>query len=177
MKITVLNSSPHKEGTSVLLTEKFIEGATIAGHDVYRFDAAFEDVSACNGCDSCISSGKCVKDDDMSKLIPHLLKADLIVFVTPLYYFGMDAQLKLVIDRFYSINSQLMSNNNKSMLFATSWDDNSWTMEALEHHYDILVKYLHFENAGRIIAKGCGVRSDIERSTYPDIAFEMGKNL
>ena len=50
MNITVINSSPHKNGTSVLLTEKFIEGAKEDGHNVYRFDAAFEDVGPCEGC-------------------------------------------------------------------------------------------------------------------------------
>lgn len=177
MKIVVLNSSPHKKGTSVLLTEEFIRGAAEAGHDIYRFDAAFEDVGACTGCDACLSSGTCVKKDSMKKLNPYLLNADLIVFVTPLYYFGMSAQLKLVIDRFYSNNSRIMRSNNKSMLFATSWDAYDWTMEALEHHYDTLVKYLNFEDAGRIIATGCGVRSDIENSEYPEIAYNMGKNL
>lgn len=67
MNITVINSSPHKNGTSVLLTEKFIEGAKEDGHNVYRFDAAFEDVGPCESCDTCITNSKCVKRDSMDK--------------------------------------------------------------------------------------------------------------
>ena len=44
MKIVVLTGSPHRNGTSSYLANKFIEGATEAGHEVTRFDAAFEDV-------------------------------------------------------------------------------------------------------------------------------------
>ena len=45
MKVTVITGSPHKKGTSALLAEKFIEGANQAGHEIFRFDAAFERVA------------------------------------------------------------------------------------------------------------------------------------
>lgn len=51
MKIVVLTGSPHKQGTSGLLAEKFIEGAKKAGHEIFRFDAAFSNVHPCIGCD------------------------------------------------------------------------------------------------------------------------------
>ncbi len=44
MKITVITGSPHRNGTSALLADKFIEGAKTNGHDVFRFNAAFEDI-------------------------------------------------------------------------------------------------------------------------------------
>lgn len=65
-----------------------------------------------------------------------------------MYYFGVDAQLKLVIDRFYANNYRIMNNENKSILMATSADANDWTMTALEVYYDTLVKYLGFEDVG-----------------------------
>ena len=51
MKIVVVTGSPHKQGTSALLADKFIEGAQAAGHEVFRFNAAFEDIHPCQGCD------------------------------------------------------------------------------------------------------------------------------
>lgn len=41
-----------------------------------------------------------------------LLASDMVVFATPLYYYGMSAQLKLVADRFCAYNSSL---NNSSL--------------------------------------------------------------
>ena len=107
MKITVITGSPHKNGTSALLVDKFIEGARKSRHDVFRFNAAFEEVKPCIGCDRCGMNGPCIYKDSMNKLLPELLAADLVAFVTPLYYWGMTAQLKTVIDRFYSENSKL----------------------------------------------------------------------
>ena len=65
----MITGSPHKDGTSNVLACEFIRGAEEAGHDVYRFDAAFEDVSPCRGCDSCrVHGGKCVYSDSMDKI-------------------------------------------------------------------------------------------------------------
>lgn len=178
MKITVITGSPHKNGTSALLADRFIEGAMEAGHDVFRFNSAFEQVKPCLGCDQCgLGRNKCVHDDSMNKLNPELLDADIVVFVTPLYYFGMSAQIKTVIDRFYGNNYKLMGSGKKAMLMATSYDNNDWTMTDLVTHYKTIVKYLRWKDVGIILATGCGTRSDIEQSEYPVQAYQMGKSI
>ena len=58
MKIVVVTGSPHKAGTSALLADKFIEGAESKGHEVFRFNAAFEDIHPCRGCDACGMNGE-----------------------------------------------------------------------------------------------------------------------
>jgi len=176
MKITVITGSPHKNGTSALLAEKFIEGAKEAGHNVFRFDAAFEDVKPCLGCNHCKTNGSmCVYNDSMNKLNDQLISADMVVFVTPLYYFGMSAQMKIVIDRFYATESQIMGNNKKALLMATAYVADNGIMKLLTEHYKTIVNYLKWEYAGTILATGCGVRSDIEQTDYPNQAYEMGK--
>lgn len=126
MKIVVVTGSPHKAGTSALLADKFIEGAQSKGHDVFRFNAAFEDIHPCRGCDACGMNGPCVQKDAIEeKLIHKLVECDMIVLVTPLYYFGFSAQLKTVIDRFYSRTGSI--HKKKSALLATAWNNDSWT--------------------------------------------------
>ncbi|AGN17336.1 flavodoxin family protein [Methanobrevibacter sp. AbM4] len=177
MKIVVLTGSPHKNGTSFLLADKFIEGAEESGHEVYRFDSAFKDLNPCLGCNHCLRHNSiCIHEDDMRELNPKLIEADLIVFCTPLYYFGMTAQIKMVIDRFYANNLKLM-NDKKAVLLATAADNLDWTMSSLEYHYETICKYLGYENRGIILATGCNVRSDIEMTDYPNQAYELGKNL
>jgi|WetSurMetagenome_2_1015567.scaffolds.fasta_scaffold50475_3 NAD(P)H-dependent FMN reductase len=173
MKITVITGSPHKAGTSALLADKFIEGAQKAGHHVFRFNAAFEEVHPCTGCDVCGMNGPCIFKDSMEKLNLELLAADLVAFVTPLYYWGMSAQLKTVVDRFYSNNSSLHV-KKKAVLMATAWDSADWTMSALTAHYKTLLRYMGWEDAGMVLAIGCGARSDIERSDFPKQAYQLG---
>lgn len=178
MKVTVITGSPHKNGTSALLADKFIEGVQKAGHEVFRFNAAFEDIHPCLGCDHCGMNGPCVHQDAIDKkLTPELITADLVVFVTPLYYFGMSAQLKTVIDRFYASNVKLSGSGKKAILMATAYDAKDRTMSSLTHHYQTLLKYLGWEDIGMVLAVGCGSRPLIERSKFPERAYQMGLNL
>ncbi len=178
MKITVITSSHHKHGTSALLADEFIRGACEAGHSAFRFDAGFEKVSPCLACDHCgLGDRACAQKDSMDELNPHLLEADIVVFVTPLYYFGMSAQLKTVIDRFYANNYRLMGSGKKAILMATSYDAYDWTMKDITAHYRTIVQYLKWADAGVLLATGCSSRSDIERTDFPAMAYRMGKEL
>lgn len=178
MKIVVISSSPHsdKESTSKYLAQKFIEGAKSKGHEIFTFDAAREETHPCQGCDHCGMDGDCVfKDAIETKLMPQMLAADLLVLVTPLYYYGMSSQLKTVIDRFYSRTEKL--HHKKSMIMATAWNNADWTMTALKTHYETLVRYMEWEDVGQVWAIGCGYRSAVESSEFGDAAFKIGANL
>ena len=178
MKIVVINSSPHSEtqSTSRYLAQRFVEGAKSAGHEVFVFDAANEKTNPCRGCDQCGMDGACIFDDAIEeKLMPQMLKADLLVLVTPLYYFGMSAQLKTVVDRFYSRTTRL--SGKKSMIMATAWNSADWTMEALQSHYETLVRYMSWQDVGQVWATGCGTRSAVERSEFGVTAFKIGAAL
>lgn len=178
MKIVVINSSPHSESesTSRYLAQKFIDGAKSAGHEIFTFDAANEETHPCRGCNHCGMDGDCIFNDAIStKLMPKMLKADLLVLVTPLYYFGMSAQLKTIVDRFYSRTTKL--NGKKSIFMATAWNTADWTMEALKNHYETLVRYMNWEDVGQVWAVGCGYRSAVENSDFGDTAFKIGASL
>ena len=178
MKIVLINSSPHSEAqsTSRYLSQRFIEGAKSAGHEIFIFDAANEETHPCRGCDKCGMDGDCIFNDAIQKkLMPQMLEADLLVFVTPLYYYGMSAQLKIVLDRFYSRTTRL--SGKKSMIMATAWNSADWTMEALKNHYETLVRYMSWQDVGQIWATGCGYRSAVENSEFGDAAYKIGASL
>lgn len=174
--IVVITGSPHRNGTSALLADKFIEGAQSKGHNVYRFNAAFEDINPCQGCNACHRNGPCVhKDAIEQKLMPELLKADVIVLITPLYYYAMSAQLKTVVDRFYS---HLRSfDGKKTLLMATAYNSAGWTFEALVDHYQSLAGYMKWQDMGMVLGYGCGSRGNIERSEFPEQAFKLGQSI
>ena len=116
MKIVVLTGSPRRNGNTNHLAGQFIKGAEEAGHEVYHFDCAQRKVSSCIACNRCGMNGQCIFNDDFGQLRPHLVTADMVVFATPMYYFGFSSQLKAVIDRFYALNGQVKGSEKRSAL-------------------------------------------------------------
>ena len=151
MKIVILQGSPNKNGSTSILVEEFSRGAKASGHMVQK--------------------------DDNQKIKKVVLEADMIVFATPLYYYGMSAQLKTVIDRFCSFNSSITRKHMKSALLSVAWNSDIWTFDVLESHYRTLVRYLDFQDQGAIFGKGCGSPSMTKNSYFPKMAYEMGKRL
>lgn len=113
----------------------------------------------------------------MNEIRREILDADMIVFVTPLYYYGMSAQLKILIDRFCAFNSSINRKHMKSALIAAAWNSDDWTFDALEAHYKTLVRYLNFEDTGMILGAGCGTPAMTRRSDFMTLAYELGRNL
>ena len=177
MKIVVLEGSPNKKGSSNLLAECFRQGAEEAGHTVEIVDAAHADIHPCTGCIHCGYEGPCVQKDDVEEIRRKILDADMIVFVTPLYYYGMSAQLKILIDRFCAFNSSIQRKRMKSALLTAAWNSDGWTFDALEAHYRTLVHYLNLKDMGMVLGKGCGTPSMTLHSKYPEQAYELGKKL
>lgn len=128
MNIVVLTGSPHRNGTTSVLTEEFIKGAESKGHNVFRFDAAFHDIHPCQGCDACGMNGPCVQKDDIENdLIMRLVDADLIALISPVYYWHVSAQLKTCIDRFYARTGRI--SGKQSVLLAAAGSDVPWAMD------------------------------------------------
>lgn len=177
MKISILMGSPNRNGSTAILVEEFKKGAEEAGHDVEIIDVCHADIHPCTGCVYCGFEGPCAQKDDVEIIRRKLLSSQMVVFATPLYYYGMSAQLKTVIDRFCAYNSSLNAKHLKSALLTVAWNADDWTFEALSAHYKTLVRYIDFEDMGMVLGYGCGTPSMTKRSRYPRLAYELGKAL
>ena len=177
IKIVVLQGSPNLKGSTAFLVEEFARGAREAGHSVVRVDVARAGVAPCTGCVHCGYEGPCVQHDGMDAIREEILSADMVVFATPLYYFGMSAQLKIVIDRFCSANGSITRRNLKCALLAVAWNADGWTFDALEAHYQTLVRYLDMRDCGMVLGRGCGTPAMTRGTRYPQQAYELGAAL
>lgn len=176
MKIVMMTGSAHRNGTTATLADRFQQGALDAGHEVYRFDAAFQNVHPCIGCDKCRRTGTCTfAADDMKLLNPHLLAADAVVFVSPIYYFTINAQLKAVIDRFYANNEVLMG-GKKAVLITAMADTEMDSALAANEMFRQMTGYLGWENAGVLNARNAPTAADLSGDDLKR-AYALGKEL
>lgn len=98
-KVLVISTSPRKGGNSETLADEFVRGAREAGNDVEKVTLYDKDIRFCKGCLVCQNTQRCVIHDDADTIVQNMLTADVIVFATPIYYYGMCGQMKTLLDR------------------------------------------------------------------------------
>lgn len=102
MRILAINGSPRgAQGNTEAMLQPFLEGARAAGATTEVVYARDHAVGFCRGCFACWlkTPGRCVLQDDMGALLEKFRRADVVVWATPLYHFGMTAQLKAIMER------------------------------------------------------------------------------
>ena len=106
-KIMILSSSPRAKGNTNTVVGWVSQGARAAGAEVDIIDTAKLDygVNGCTACMGCQKSDKyeCVIKDEASPLIARVPEYEVLVLASPIYFFGVNAQLKLFMDRMYSL--------------------------------------------------------------------------
>jgi multimeric flavodoxin WrbA len=120
MKILAISCSPRTQGNTVAMLSETLGAAEAAGAEVELYSVAGKDIQPCEGCWSCLKTGVCRKVDDTAELIEKMLAADGIVFGVPVYFHGMSAQAKAIIDRTLSLHSPERSLTNKVCGVVTS---------------------------------------------------------
>lgn len=103
MDVLGLSSSPRRDGNSFLLVEAAVEGAREAGHTVELVHVDDHVRHLLRDCRRCRDEhGRCTIDDGFESLLrERVVPADAIVFGTPLYWYGVSAQLKAFLDRIF----------------------------------------------------------------------------
>jgi multimeric flavodoxin WrbA len=102
MPMTVLGlaGSARRGGNTETMLDWCLGAAREAGATVVKFSLCDLDLHGCKACEACFKDGVCIqKNDDMKLLYPHLRSADSIVLAAPVYFQGMPAVPKMVIDR------------------------------------------------------------------------------
>lgn len=179
MKILILCGSPHKNGTTNALAEALISGIDQSRHEVEKIQLAEKKIAPCLGCEYCKrNDGACVQKDDMAALLPAVLAADVIVFVSPIYYFGFNAQLKAVIDRFYAVNARLkLQTQKKTILLTAGGGKEEWIPDGIFANYHTMLRYLNWTSLGQICALSCHVKDQLAQTTCLEQAKELGRSL
>lgn len=166
MNIAVITGSPRKHGNSFAMTEAFVAKAESLGHTVRRFDAAFMKISGCRACETCFSTGKaCSFDDDFNLIAPELLKADAVVFSTPVYWYSIPSQIKGVIDRLFSLAGGGKDIAGKKCALITCCEEDDMTvMDGVRVPIERTAALLKWEMAGEVLVPGVFKAGEISKT-------------
>ena len=87
---------------SSLMAGKFCEGLRSVGANVEYVFLREKKIDYCKGCFTCWTKtpGKCVSQkDDMPGILKRLREVDLVVYVSPLFVFSVNARMKAFLDK------------------------------------------------------------------------------
>jgi multimeric flavodoxin WrbA len=99
MKVLGIYGSPRRQGNSETLMKAFLQGAAEAGALVEEIFLRQLKVSPCLEIYHCFKDGTCPIKDDMRGLYDKLLEADVVALASPVFFYGVTAQVKAMIDR------------------------------------------------------------------------------
>ncbi|MEW6185378.1 MAG: flavodoxin family protein [Thermodesulfobacteriota bacterium] len=108
MTVVGIYGSPRAEGNSDLLLDKILEGAESAGAEIKKMYVRDLTLSGCQECGGCDQTGECVITDDMDGIYPLLWDAPLVFLSSPIFFYGLPAQVKMVVDRSQALWSRRM---------------------------------------------------------------------
>ncbi len=176
-KIVVLVGSVRKGGNTQLLAEAFAEGAR-QHHAVELVYIAQQKIAPCTGCDTCRRKEGlcCVQQDDMQALYPKILQADGIVIASPVYVFGLTAQLKALIDRLHGAMHK-PTQVRKTALLSVAAAPGGRAFEAVKLQYEIAVEYFHLEDKGVLLVPGVKNPGDIQGNPALQEAYKLGASM
>ena len=174
MKITVLMGSPFTDGNNNKLVESFTKGAREAGHEVVRFNVALMDIEPCTKAYfDALEKGEQADTPDMQKILQSVIDSQVVVFSTPLYYYGMTSQLKAVLDHFNSKKEILKRQSKAAILLANCGGTAPWSMNGIVIHFDCFLRFLHWRDGGHALATGLAVQP-IEATRALQTAYQLG---
>ena len=189
MKALVLCASPRRDGNSALLADSAARGLTDAGHDVDLVHADDVLKSFLRDCRRCRApNGECTIEDGFREaFFDKYLPADGFIAATPIYWYGMSAQLKAFFDRMFCYVAAshphspavIEGMRNKRVGLLLSSEETYPTVSAgIAHQINEYCRYTHARFVGLVHGYG-NARGDVERDPHDPLAraYRLGGEL
>jgi multimeric flavodoxin WrbA len=180
-KILGIVGSPRINGNTHLLISKILEGAQNFGLEADLIFLKDLDIKECDGCHSCWKGNQCSKNDDMNIIYPKIIASDIIVFGTPVYWYGPTALMKGFIDRFVYFNcpeNREKVRGKMAILVVPFEEDNVETAEPLIKMFEKSFSYLEMKLIEKIIVPGVGKKGEVlKKQDILNSCYELVKKF
>ena len=183
-----LFGSPRKSGNTELLLEEALKGAEREGAEVERLHLTDFTITPCKECHGCDQTGQCVILDDMQKIYPKLLEADVIILASPIFFYGVTGWAKALVDRCQALWSKKYLVRDPSMgkegkrrrgfFISVAGTKGKKVFEGAILTAKYFFDVLNAEYVGELVFRDIDARADILK--HPEVlqqAYEAGKRL
>jgi multimeric flavodoxin WrbA len=187
MKIISVLGGPRKKGNTATILNWVEEELVLLGHQVERINIASKKISGCIGCHKCkdnLDTPGCVQKDDGTLIIDSIVSGDVVIFASPLYYWGFSAQMKALIDRCHCLYRGVCGSSEhtsfvesqRQALIATAADPFERNAEQMLTGFQRFLVYNKADSAGEFFVCNCTVPEDLDEEIKIQ-AIEFARQL
>ena len=175
--IIIFVGSMRNNGNTARLAQSFAEGAA-KNNNVEIISVADYDVNPCIGCNSCFTrkGNKCFQNDDMVQIYEKLQNADIVVIASPVYFYGISAQLKAIVDRLHTPMRNTFHIKRLGLLLVGAAELPN-LFDPIVMQYQMVLDFFKLESIGTVLVRGVKDISDIENSPALKEAYELGASM
>ena len=173
MLITTLLGSPKKKGNTATVLSWIEDELRLKGHNVINIHLNNKSIKGCLGCGKCREKPDeiaCVQKDDTTDILRNMISSDAVLFASPIYFWGFSAQLKLLIDRAYSLVTNYHKPGHTSLmkgkrigLLVTGADEFEDNAEGVFTAFNRFSEFLLTEKSGELYVGGCSSPSALPK--------------
>ena len=159
-----------------MLAEAFAKGAA-EHHHVEIVSVRDYKVNPCLGCNACFkANGICAQKDDIAIIYEKMSQADMLVIASPVYFYGISAQLKAIIDRFHNPIRDTFHLKKMALLLvgAATLPE---LFDAILSEYNLCLKFFNIEDAGKVLVRGVKDKGDIKNTDALNETYILGLSI
>ena len=175
--ILILIGSMRKNGNTARLVQSFADGS-VQNNNVEIVCVADYNVNPCIGCNSCFvrEGNKCFQDDDMVKIYEKLRNADIVVIASPVYFYGISAQLKAIVDRLHTPMRNTFHIKKLGLLLVGAAQLPN-LFDPILMQYQMVLDFFKLESIGTVLVRGVNDIGDIDGNSALKEAYDMGVSI
>jgi multimeric flavodoxin WrbA len=183
VKVLGIMGSPRIKSNTDLLLDEALKGAKNQGAEVEKIVVDKLKIAPCKEYLGCFKDGNCVIRDDMDDIYPKLLEADAVIIASPMFFYGLSAQAKALIDRCQALwarkhilKQSLPDGGRKGAFIAVGATKGKRLFEGAIMTVKYFFEAIGVEYADELLVRGVDTRGEIkEHPTVLSDAFELGK--
>ena len=166
-----------KNGNTTRLAQSLADGAS-KNNNVEIISVADYNVNPCIGCNSCFAreGNQCFQNDYMIQIYEKLRNADIVVIASPVYFYGISAQLKAIVDRLHTpMRNTFRIKKLGLLLVGAAGLPNLF--DPIIVQYQMVLDFFKLESIGTVLVRGVKDIGDIENNSALKEAYELGSSI
>ena len=176
-KVLIISTSIRSGSNSEFLAHEFEKGAKEAGHVVEFISLKDKNIAFCRGCLACQKTHKCIINDDAIEIADKMCESEVIVWVSPIYYYEMSGQMKTLIDRCNSLYARDYKFKEVYFLTVAAEDEQYVPEKAINGLQGWIDCFEGVELKGTLFVGGVNGPNEINNHEKLKQAYELGRNI